>query len=157
MPWRKDVAGARSHALRLFAAGALLTVGVLAVWCYENYRHRITLGPTDTIVLADIENRTGDPVFDGALNNALRLEMEQTPYLNVLGLDKMYARMALLKLSPSTAITPEIAAARQTARWWSLTQLPTQVTDIAWKSEHSTATPERPWQRRTPKSPLVIK
>jgi eukaryotic-like serine/threonine-protein kinase len=108
-PWRRNVAGAPSHARRLFAAGALLTVGALVVWRYENYRHRITLGPTDTIVLADIENRTGDPVFDGALNTALRYEMEQTPYLNVLGLDKTYARMAQLRLSPSTKVTPEIA------------------------------------------------
>jgi eukaryotic-like serine/threonine-protein kinase len=108
-PWRKEVARASAHALRLFAAGALLAVGVLVVLGYENHRHRITLGPTDTIVLADVENRTGDPVFDGALNNALRYEMEQTPYLNVLGLDKTYASMAQLRLPPNTKITSEIA------------------------------------------------
>jgi hypothetical protein len=73
------------------------------------YRHRITLAPTDTIVLADVDNRTGDPVFDDALNTALRYEMEQTPYLNVLGLDKAYATMGQLKLAPTTKITPEIA------------------------------------------------
>jgi len=54
-------------------------------------RHRITLAPTDTIVLAEVENRTGDPVFDNALNDALRYEMEQTPYLNLPGLDKTYS------------------------------------------------------------------
>ena len=35
--------------------------------------------------------------------------MEQTPYLNVLGLDKAYATMGQLKLAPTTRITPEIA------------------------------------------------
>ena len=102
----REVHPARRRAL---ATGALLAVGVLSVWRYEVYRHRITLAPTDTIVLADADNRTGDPVFDGALNTALRYEMEQTPYLNLLGLDKTYATMGQMKLPPSAKITPEIA------------------------------------------------
>lgn len=60
-------------------------------------------------MLADVDNRTSDPVFDDALNIALRYEMEQTPYLNLLGLDKAYATMGQLKLAPATRITPEIA------------------------------------------------
>jgi len=97
---------------RVLAAGALLAVAALIVWRYEVYRHRITLAPTDTIVLADVDNRTNDPVFDDALNAALRYEMAQTPYLNLLGLDKTYATMGQMKLPPTTRITAEIA--RQT-------------------------------------------
>jgi eukaryotic-like serine/threonine-protein kinase len=93
----------------VLAMGALLAIGALSVWRYEVYRRRITLAPTDTIVLADVDNRTNDPVFDDALNNALRYEMEQTPYLNLLGLDKTYATLEQLKLPPTTRITPEIA------------------------------------------------
>jgi eukaryotic-like serine/threonine-protein kinase len=105
----RELHPARRWTRRAFAAGALLAVGALSVWRYEVYRHRITLAPTDTIVLADVDNRTNDPVFDDALNTALRYEMEQTPYLNVLGLDKTYATMGQLKLAPTTKITPEIA------------------------------------------------
>ena len=94
---------------RVLATGALLAVGGLGFWRYEIYSHRITLAPADTIVLADVDNRTGDPVFDGALNTALRYELEQTPYLNLLGLDKTYGTMGQLKLAPTTKITPEIA------------------------------------------------
>jgi hypothetical protein len=93
----------------VLGAGALLAIGTLSVWRYEIYRHRITLAPTDTIVLADVDNRTGDPVFDDALNNALRYEMEQTPYLNLLGPDKTCATLGQLKLPPTTKITPDIA------------------------------------------------
>jgi len=99
----------RRRTRRALAAGVLLAVGALSVWRYEVYRHRITLTPTDTIVLADVDNRTNDPVFDEALNTALRSEMEQTPYLNLLGLDKTYASMGQMKLPPTTKITPEIA------------------------------------------------
>ena len=91
------------------AAGALLAVGALSLWCYEVYHHRITLAPTDTIVLADLDNRTTDPVFDDALNTVLRYGLEQTPYLNLLGLDKAYATMGQLKLAPAARITPEVA------------------------------------------------
>ena len=105
----REVHPARRWTRRALATGALLAVGALSVWRYEIYRHRITLAPTDTIVLADVDNRTSDPVFDDALNTALRYEMEQTPYLNLLGLDKAYATMGQLKLAPTTKITPEIA------------------------------------------------
>jgi eukaryotic-like serine/threonine-protein kinase len=105
----REVHPARRRTRRALAAGALFAVGAVSVWRYEVYRHRITLAPTDTIVLADVDNRTNEPVFDDALNTALRYEMEQTPYLNLLGLDKTYATMGQLKLAPIAKITPEIA------------------------------------------------
>ena len=46
----------------------------------------MTLAATDTIVLADVNNETSDPVFDDALNTALRYEMEQTPILKPAGI-----------------------------------------------------------------------
>src|SRR5712675_1686067 len=100
---------ARFRLRRWFGAAALLAVVAAAVWLYSSYRHRVPLSVTDTIVLADVDNRTGDPVFADALNTAFRYEMEQTPYLNVLGLDKAYATMGQLKLASTTKITPEIA------------------------------------------------
>jgi DNA-binding winged helix-turn-helix (wHTH) protein len=94
------------HAL---AMAMLLAVGALGIWRYEVYRHRITLAPTDTIVLADVDNRTNDPVFDDALNGPLRMELAQTPYLNLLELDKTNAAMGQLKLAPTAELTPEVA------------------------------------------------
>ena len=105
----KDVVAASPIFLLALGAAALLAVGAFSLWRYQVYLHRITLSPNDTIVLADVENRTDDPVFDDALNTALHYEMEQTPYLNLLGLDKTYAALGQLKLPPTTKITPEIA------------------------------------------------
>src|SRR6266496_1583157 len=53
----REVHPARQWTRRALATGALLAVGALSVWRYEIYRHRITLAPTDTIVLADAGNR----------------------------------------------------------------------------------------------------
>src|SRR5260370_8640099 len=104
----REVHPARRWTRRALATGARVAGGAVSVWRYQVYRHRITLALTDTIVLADVDNRTSDPVFDDALNTALRYEMEQTPYLSVLGLDKAYATMGQLKLAPTTKVTPEI-------------------------------------------------
>jgi DNA-binding winged helix-turn-helix (wHTH) protein/tetratricopeptide (TPR) repeat protein len=105
----RDANPARKHVRQATAAVTLLALIAIAIWRYDVYRHRITLGPTDTIVLADADNQTGDAVFDDALNIALRYEMQQTPYLNILGIDKAYATLAQLKLPSTTKITPDVA------------------------------------------------
>ena len=92
-----------------FAAAALLAVIAATFWLYRGYRHRVTLSATDTIVLADIKNETGDPVFDDASDTALRYEVQQTPYLNILGIDKVSGTLAQLKLPSTTRLTPEVA------------------------------------------------
>src|SRR5580704_7167345 len=92
-----------------FATVAGLTVIAISFWLYLSYRHRLLLSTTDTIVLADVKNETGDPVFDDALDTALRYEMEQTPYLNILGADKVSGTLAQLNLPPTTKLTPEVA------------------------------------------------
>jgi len=105
----RDANPARKRVRQATATVTLLALVAVGIWRYDLYRHRITLSPTDTIVLADADNQTGDPVFDDALNRALRSEMEQTPYLNILGIDKTYATLAQLKLSSTTKITPDVA------------------------------------------------
>jgi eukaryotic-like serine/threonine-protein kinase len=105
----RDANPARKRVRQATAAVTLLALVAVGIWRYDVYRHRITLSPTDTIVLADADNQTGDPVFDDALNIALRYEMQQTPYLNILGIDKAYATLAELKLPSTTKITPDVA------------------------------------------------
>jgi eukaryotic-like serine/threonine-protein kinase len=111
-PSQDKVTKLPSPPLRLrkwFAGAALLTVIAAAFWLYGSYRRRVTLSATDTIVLADVKNETGDPVFDDALDTALRYEMEQTPYLNILGTDKVLGTLAQLNLPPTTKLTPDVA------------------------------------------------
>ena len=100
---------ARLRMRRIFAAAALLAVIAVAFWLYRSHRRRVTLSATDTIVLADVKNETSDPVFDDALNTALRSEMEQTPYLNILGSDKVSGTLAQLNLPPATKLSLEVA------------------------------------------------
>jgi DNA-binding winged helix-turn-helix (wHTH) protein len=95
--------------LKWFAAAALSVVVVAAFWLYWSHHSRVTLSATDTIVLADVKNETSDPVFDDALDTASRTAMAQTPYLNILGVDKVSGTLAQLNIPPATKLTPDVA------------------------------------------------
>ena len=112
LPTKENATGSRATRLRLrtwLAAAALLGVFATAFCLYWSHRRRVTLSATDTIVLADVKNETSDPVFDDALDTALRYEIRQTPYLNVLGTDKVLGTLAQLSLPPTTKLTPDVA------------------------------------------------
>jgi eukaryotic-like serine/threonine-protein kinase len=111
-PTREKVAESPSPRVRLRkwrAAAALLAVIAAAVWLYWSYLRPVTLSATDTLVLADVKNETGDPAFNDALDTALRYETEQTPYLNILGIDKVSGTLAQLNLPLATKLTSDVA------------------------------------------------
>ena len=90
------------------AGMAVLAAVTGGVW-YWKLRPAIRLAANDTVVLADISNQTSDPVFEDALNTALRVEFEQTPYLNLLGPDKVRGTMKLLGYPDAQKVTAENA------------------------------------------------
>jgi serine/threonine protein kinase/tetratricopeptide (TPR) repeat protein len=63
----------------------------------------------DTIVLADFENSTGDPVFDGALKQALAVELGQSPFLNILSDRKVEETLGLMGRPSNERITRDVA------------------------------------------------
>jgi len=70
----------------LLRRNVLLAVAILVVVCaLAGYLHRRPpLTEKDTIVLADFENGTGDAVFDGTLKQALSVQLQQSPFLNLV-------------------------------------------------------------------------
>ena len=63
----------------------------------------------DTVVLADFTNSTGDPVFDGTLKQALAVDLEQSPFLNILSDRKVGETLKLMGRTPSEHITSDVA------------------------------------------------
>src|SRR5580704_3701359 len=68
-----------------------------------------TLTEKDTIVLADFDNTTGDPVFDGALKQALAVQLGQSPFLNILSDRKVTETMRLMGRPTTDRITRDVA------------------------------------------------
>ena len=106
---RQDMNPRRRYIRRLLQYTALVFIATSLAWVYWSYRNRVTLSPTDTLVLADVTDRTSDPVLGEALTAANQIGMEQTPYLNILTPDKVIGNVIQLGLRPDAIVTPEVA------------------------------------------------
>jgi eukaryotic-like serine/threonine-protein kinase len=94
-------------------AAALVSVAVVAGALYVRSRSaRSTSRPLtekDTIVLADFTNSTGDPVFDGTLKQALAVDLQQSPFLNILSDSKAGETLKLMGRASSERVAGEVA------------------------------------------------
>jgi eukaryotic-like serine/threonine-protein kinase len=112
------------RAVRSFRSEILLTA-VILVPCWVPVRSQVTsqrleaksevgtratvLTEKDTIVLADFENKTRDTVFDGALKQALAIELEQSPFLNLLSDGKVKETLRTMGSSTNEPVTTDLA------------------------------------------------
>ena len=67
------------------------------------------IGERDTILVGDVENRTGNPVLDGTLKQALALHLSQSPYLELLSDRKVHAILSLMGQAGAPALLGEVA------------------------------------------------
>ena len=96
----------RYRVLEILAIVALVLILVTAGALFWRHHSGIALSSTDTLVLADVTNQTSDGALDEGLNFALLVALEQSPYLNLLGGDKLHETARRLGLSEETKITP---------------------------------------------------
>jgi class 3 adenylate cyclase/tetratricopeptide (TPR) repeat protein len=90
--------------LALAVAGTLM-LAVAAAFLMRPH----PLTEKDTLVLADFSNNTGDPVFNDALKQGLAVELEQSPFLNILSEDRVSQQLRYMGHSVDDHVTPEIA------------------------------------------------
>jgi eukaryotic-like serine/threonine-protein kinase len=93
------------HLWMWLAAAVLFFVAVAGSWTWHRVRQPWTLSAQDTVVLADLDNRTSDPIFEDALNTAIRVAFEQTPFLNLLAPDKVRGTLQLLHRPADAKLT----------------------------------------------------
>src|SRR5579863_249859 len=92
-----------------WAAAAALVVGLgLGGWLYYTRRAH-ALNETDTLVLADFINKTGDSVFDDTLRQGLAVQLEQSPFLSLISEQRTRETLHLMGRSPDTKLTPDVA------------------------------------------------
>jgi eukaryotic-like serine/threonine-protein kinase len=105
------VAVAREHKFGLAATLIVIFVlaGAAAYGLYAFLHRGPKLTSKDTIVLADFVNTTGDPVFDGTLRQGLEVQLQQSPFLNILSADHVQQTLKLMEQPSNARLTPEIA------------------------------------------------
>ena len=107
---KRCMAGAAGE-VAVIAAAALATLVIAAALWGVLWRSRQSrkLTEKDTIVLADFTNTTGDPVFDDTLKQALTVQLEQSPFLNILPQQTVDDTLKLMGRSPGQHLTREVA------------------------------------------------
>ncbi len=103
--------GVKNYSRKIIVSLAvvLLLVGLIAGGLYYRSHRSNRLTEKDTIVLADFANRTGDAVFDDTLKEALSVQLEQSPFLNVLSERKVEETLKLMNRPPSERLTRQVA------------------------------------------------
>ncbi|HSE37762.1 MAG TPA: protein kinase [Blastocatellia bacterium] len=99
--------------VKLHKRGVIITLGVLmlaiagAIYWYLKHTPA-PLTEKDTIVLADFVNTAGDPVFDGTLKQALAVQLEQSPFLNIFSDQRVREALRFMGRSPDERVTRDV-------------------------------------------------
>ena len=93
----------------LIPSAVALIATVIGGTLYYRSRSSKQLTDKDTIVLADFANTTGDSVFDDTLKQALSVDLQQSPFLNVLSDEKVSETLKLMDRSAHERETQDVA------------------------------------------------
>jgi eukaryotic-like serine/threonine-protein kinase len=88
-------------------AAVLLMVIVGGLYLRHNRAPQLT--DKDQLILADFTNQTGDPVFDSTLKEALAIQLEQSPMLQLVADAELHNNLQYLGQARDQKITPELA------------------------------------------------
>jgi len=90
---------------RLLASGmaALFLLAVfLVTWILT--RPSIAFSERDKLLVADVDNQTGDSVFDMALQTAIEADLQQSPYVRIFDRGEVTETLKLMRLDPGSRI-----------------------------------------------------
>ncbi len=99
--WAKPIA--------LIAVLLVLAGAGYAGFAWWRARPAPKLTQADPIIVSDFTNRTGDPVFDGTLKQALSSQLQQSPMLDVVSDAHLRDSLSYLEKPADEKITPVIA------------------------------------------------
>jgi DNA-binding winged helix-turn-helix (wHTH) protein/tetratricopeptide (TPR) repeat protein len=94
------------------ALALLLVVAAIMAGAWVWRRAQAAKGPAAgpvSAVLADFENSTGEPGFDHALDQALQIDLEQTPYLEILSRTTVQETLGEMQRGKAEPLTPALA------------------------------------------------
>ncbi len=103
---QRELAAVGTPGRRTYVAAAAMLLAVVAAYFALHRPQRLTA--KDTIVLADFENKTSDPVFDQTLRQGLAVQLQQSPFLSLVSDQKIRQVLRLMKRPPEAQLTPEV-------------------------------------------------
>ena len=98
----------RDFSWKVAIPAGLILLALLAGALYYGSHQRKHLTEKDTIVLSDFINATGDSVFDDALKQGLSIQLEQSPFLDLVSEHKVNEILKLMGRPPGDHLTPPV-------------------------------------------------
>ena len=103
------VAPPKKSRTALIAAGVAFLILLIAGAFYFRSRQSAKLTEKDSVLLADFINTTGDSVFDGTLKQALAVQLEQSPYLNIFPESRIQEALKFMGRPAGERVTRDVA------------------------------------------------
>ncbi|GAB3100271.1 putative peptide modification system cyclase [Lysobacter terrae] len=100
--WRRPAA--------LAAEAALLAAGVLGAWFITRPEPAIAFNQRDWVVIGDLRNLTGQSALDDSLEQAFRISLDQSRYVNVLSDMKARDTLGRMRRAPDTVLDRAVAS-----------------------------------------------
>ncbi len=98
LPWWQ-----RTSTLSAAAVVLALAIG-LSTWLIMRQPPHIPFGARDWVVIADVDNRTGQTEFNRTIDTAIRLGLQQSRFVNVISPTKMRQTLARMKRPEDTPV-----------------------------------------------------
>jgi tetratricopeptide (TPR) repeat protein len=111
LPERRATEAGAAFKRRAVIVLVVLAAFIAAATAYRYLRPRTARALTDkdVIVLANFTNNTGESIFDDALQQALTVQLAQSPYLNILSEQRVRHTLGLMEQAASTRLTNDVA------------------------------------------------
>src|SRR5947209_5012603 len=108
---RKFLRRHRVAALGTAAAVLVFVLSGVTAWSlsHRDSGSRPKLTEKDTIVVADFDNKTGDPLFDDTLRQGLSVELQQSPFLSIIPDQQARQTLALMGQPKDARLTSDVA------------------------------------------------
>ncbi len=94
---------------KIIVPALVLIAAIIGGVLYFRSRRAHLLTEKDTIVLADFANTTAEAVFDDTLKQALRVQLEQSPFLHVLSDQQVKQQLRYMGHSADERLTQDLA------------------------------------------------
>jgi serine/threonine protein kinase/tetratricopeptide (TPR) repeat protein len=102
------VAGRKLWKVLVPAALILVAAAIGGTFYFRSRQAMTRLTDKDTIVLSDFDNKTGDSVFDDTLKQGLSVQLEQSPFLDLLSERKVNEALKLMGRPAGDRLTPGV-------------------------------------------------
>jgi eukaryotic-like serine/threonine-protein kinase len=85
-----------------------LALACVGGWLFHS-RKANALSPTDTLVLADFTNKTGEPIFGDTIRQGLAVQLKQSPFLIVVSWPRIQETLSAAGQPSDSVLTADLA------------------------------------------------